>query len=195
MQGSKAISYRELAGKLLSFCRQQLDKHSKIKVVVLFSDFDQGKGSAVLKLFKQFSSFPLDIAFSESARDIFDSADVTDFPGISIVICALPTANQDAKEVPVDYLSKTVELNDYLSDTTKVFSGKVILLSGISVHDEINDKKNLPASKLIPWYMLVRDSDHIENDYRQPELNQLLDHLEVSAPLVRDLDELLNKDA
>ncbi len=186
----EAFSFQDLGARLSGYCSEVFRETSNIRIISLFSDSDGGKGNAVLSLFKQFASFPLDIPYTKDCRKVFDDVDVKNHSGITIIICSTPMT-QDAC-IPEVIANKTTEFRKYLSDKNNEIPGKIIFLSGVSVLEENPDNGRFPLANLIPLYLLIRDRDKPMRTYRQPELGHLLKHLNQAPPAIEDLDRLVN---
>lgn len=186
-----AISFETLAGKLFSYCDSHFDETANVRIVTVFADHDQTKGNAVLTLFKQFSSFPLDVPLSVGSVDFIDLSANKNFSGISIVICALPecgTDGQPLKDERVDTLQLINRIQTALFDEQRQLSGAVIFLSGMSTCYQCRESEGLPRSGLIPWQLMVRKPQGSMTSYRLAALHDFLDSLEKSQPVINNLD-------
>jgi len=87
---TNVVSYQELSAKLYSYCAKECEGSSDYKIVFFHSEHDTGKGNAVIKLFKQFAAFPVDVPVSKDCHEIFEMSEITGHQGTTLVICALP---------------------------------------------------------------------------------------------------------
>jgi hypothetical protein len=189
------FSYQDLCGRLFSYCTESFNETTEIKIVVLLSEDDAGKGHASKQIFKQFGIYPEEILLSKNSLEKFDFSEIKSFKGISIILYALPVEAQVGNvinEIPVTLAKRTRELCGYLRNANNIFSGNVIFMSGSSVFNENTKEIDSPEASLIPWYMFIRDRDNIKRSYRQPELNNLLNYLDISRPAIDDLVLLTN---
>jgi hypothetical protein len=83
-------------------------------------------------------------------------------------------------------------LNQLLSNNRKGITGPVVYLAGFNLVTESAQSGHLPSSKLVPWYLLLRDENGVRRIYRQPELSKMLQQLPEYNPHIVDLESIIS---
>jgi len=88
--GINSESFKRLGGRLVSLCREHIEKDGKIRIIVAFSDQDSGRGNAILWLTKHFGVFPMEIGEPEGKLDLNDFNDITRDSQPTLLIQSIP---------------------------------------------------------------------------------------------------------
>jgi hypothetical protein len=122
--------YERLGAKLASLCRDQIHGSAKIRVIVAFSDYDAGRGSAILWLTKHFGVMPVELANQEGGLDLSELEALT-YSGDQMLII------------------QTVPLNSSVLKTS--FSGQDPTAGGkTSINDMLGLTRHIPSLKDVP---------------------------------------------
>ena len=83
-------SYGSLAAKLSYICKVNFEADVDIRIIVAISDQDSGRGSAILKLTRQFGIFPIELSNSKGEFDLQELSELTSFSGLTLIIQSFP---------------------------------------------------------------------------------------------------------
>lgn len=85
-----SVFFQDIFAILATFIKQEFDANLQMQILVAFSEHDAGKGNAMLKLVKQFGTFPHEVSSMAGTFDCRDVKELLSFPGLTLVIQAIP---------------------------------------------------------------------------------------------------------
>ncbi len=128
------ISYENLCAKLFNFCKQTFGANVKIKTVAAFSEFDQGRGSAILWLTKHFSTFPVEMGSIDGEIEVDDLSNQI-LPGFpTIIIQSIPLNMPHNSSLYIEKVSHVD--SDFSSSQTKKVVAHLPKIEAFDCSDE-----------------------------------------------------------
>jgi len=85
-----AESYERLGAKLFYFCKEQFGSDINVKIYVIFSEQDAGKGNAILWLTQHFGVFPVEMGDADGAFEVTDFEKFIATSSLTLVIQSIP---------------------------------------------------------------------------------------------------------
>lgn len=96
-----------------------------------------------------------------------------------------------AQKAITSLLERMTAFNKILSENIRNSSGNVVFWADLTVLADADQKTSFPETVMIPWYMLSLNREYARQSYKQPELYNLCEGLEMSSPQIENLDRLL----
>lgn len=100
-------SYEKLGAKLFFFCKDQFGSDTNIKIFVVFSERDIGKGNAILWLTQHFGIFPVEIGDSDGEFELSDFDIFTTSWSLILIIQSIPLFDRQLKKQYKDIVTPT----------------------------------------------------------------------------------------
>ena len=200
------FTYDKIASKLSSYVSQS----KKIRVIMFFSSFDQGRDRANLSILKCFGVVPEehDISKGDSVFNILSG--LNGFDGLVIIIESVDASRLLLKDTVVQnehcasvsrissihqhlINKRTEKISNFFKHNKHEYTAGHVYISGFSVSISSTSRNSLPDAGFMPWYLEIDNKPGLSRIVRQPELNFLLNKTTEMEPLIYNLDDYLNK--